>query len=106
MQKIAITISHDQISDFCKKWKITEFALFGSVLRSDFNLKTSDIDVLITFAVDSNWGWELVTMKEELEMIFKKDVDLVEKHAIEKSSNEIRKKAILQSYQVIYNEAA
>jgi len=26
----------DKIADFCRKWKVVELALFGSVLRDDF----------------------------------------------------------------------
>ncbi|MEK7251416.1 MAG: nucleotidyltransferase domain-containing protein, partial [Bacteroidota bacterium] len=39
-----ISLTEDQIRDFCLRWKIKEFALFGSVLREDFNPQ-SDIDV-------------------------------------------------------------
>lgn len=39
----------EQIADFCRRRKITELALFGSVLRDDFQPE-SDIDVLVTFA--------------------------------------------------------
>jgi hypothetical protein len=33
-----IEIPTDKIADFCQRWKITELALFGSVLRDDFRL--------------------------------------------------------------------
>ena len=35
-----------KLAEFCAKWKIVEFALFGSVLRDDFG-PDSDIDVLV-----------------------------------------------------------
>ncbi len=50
-----IAIPQDKIADFCRRWKITEFALFGSVLRDDFR-PDSDVDVLVTFAPDARWG--------------------------------------------------
>ena len=34
-------------AEFCQRWHIIEFAVFGSVLRDDF-LPNSDIDVLGT----------------------------------------------------------
>jgi len=37
-----------EIRLFCDRWQITEFALFGSVLRDDFN-QNSDIDILYQF---------------------------------------------------------
>lgn len=91
-----------EITAFCHKWRVTEFALFGSVLRDDFN-DQSDIDVLVSFAADSPWTiLDLVVMEQELAACFNRDVDLIEKQVIEKSSNPIRKANILNSAQVIY----
>jgi hypothetical protein len=42
-----LAVPKKKIADFCRRWKITEFALFGSVLREDFGPE-SDIDVLVT----------------------------------------------------------
>lgn len=47
-----IELPIDHIKEFCWRWQITEFALFGSVLRDDFR-PNSDIDVLVTFTVDA-----------------------------------------------------
>ena len=43
-----ISISKDQLTAFCKRWQVTELALFGSVLRDDFS-PDSDVDVLVRF---------------------------------------------------------
>ncbi|HIK09954.1 MAG TPA: nucleotidyltransferase domain-containing protein [Oscillatoriaceae cyanobacterium M33_DOE_052] len=97
-----IQLSMPEITAFCHKWRVTEFALFGSVLREDFN-DQSDIDVLVSFTADSPWTiLDLVVMEQELAAYFNRDVDLVEKQVIEKSSNTIRKANILNSAQVIY----
>jgi predicted nucleotidyltransferase len=101
-----IEIPLEKIVSFCTKWNISEFAFFGSVLREDFDPKNSDIDVMITLVPGQKWGWEIVTMKEELELIFNRSIDLVTKKAIENSKNPFRKKEILESYQVVYEKAA
>jgi predicted nucleotidyltransferase len=49
-----IELPVDKITKFCERWNIQEFALFGSVLRSDFN-PNSDIDVLVNFSLDNSW---------------------------------------------------
>lgn len=46
-----ISIPHDQIESFCENWKISQLALFGSVLRDDFTAQ-SDIDILVDFDAD------------------------------------------------------
>ena len=39
-----ILMNYDRIVTACQKWKIIEFALFGSVLRDDFQPDRSDVD--------------------------------------------------------------
>jgi len=97
-----ILIEEDKITEFCERWKIEEFALFGSVLRSDFQ-SDSDLDVLVTFSVVARWGlFDVVHMKDELEDIFGRQVDLVSRRGVEMSRNPVRRKAILSSAKVIY----
>ncbi len=90
-----------EIAQFCERWKICEFYLFGSVLRNDFR-PDSDVDVMITFAPDARWGWEFVEMKSELEEIFHRSVDLLTKASIEESHNWMRRKEILETAKLVY----
>lgn len=97
-----IEVPQEQLEEFCRRWKITELALFGSVLREDFR-PDSDIDVLVTFAPDAEWGlFDLVRMGEELEEIFGHKVDLLSRRGVEMSRNYIRREAILSSALPIY----
>jgi hypothetical protein len=99
----ALELPDEELAAFCRKWKITEFALFGSVLREDFG-PGSDIDVLVTFEPDAGWDlFDIVDMQEELKSILGRDVDLVEKAAIEESGNPFRKRAILRDARVVYS---
>lgn len=100
--KLQIELPMDSIRDYCARWKITEFAVFGSVLRDDFR-PDSDIDVLVTFAPDAKWSlFDIVDAENELKAIFGRDVDLVMRRAIEESRNFIRRKSILNSAVVVY----
>jgi len=97
-----IEVPKDKIKHFCQRWKITEFALFGSVLRDDFR-SDSDIDTLVTFTPDAHHTLlDLVDMEQELQEIFQRNVDLVSKKGVERSRNYLRRKAILSSAQIIY----
>jgi predicted nucleotidyltransferase len=88
-----------QIAAFCQKWKITELAVFGSVLRDDFR-PDSDVDVLVSFRDDAHWSlYDWVDMQEELHGIIGRQVDLVEKKGLH---NPFRRHAILTTKQVIY----
>ncbi len=97
-----IEISKEAIASFCRRWQVTEFALFGSALRNDLG-PDSDVDVLVSFAPDARWTlFDMVDMQEELEAIFGRKVDLVTRRGIESSRNYIRRQAILSSAEVIH----
>jgi len=100
--RIQIPLPMDQIADYCRRWKITELALFGSVLTDHFR-PDSDVDVLVTFAPNSHVSlFDFMHAEEELSRILGREVDLVERSAIESSYNYIIRQSILQSAQVIY----
>jgi len=91
-----------QIEDFCQRWHITEFALFGSVLREDFR-PDSDIDILVSFSPSFRRGLEeTLQMRQELQTLFNRKVDLIEKTSIERSQNWLRRRNILESARTIY----
>lgn len=101
--KTQVPIDYDRIVTYCQKWKIIELALFGSVLRDDFQQDKSDIDVLVVFDPDAHWTlFDLVDIEDDLRNILGRKVDLVERRSIERSRNYLRKKEILGSSQVIY----
>jgi predicted nucleotidyltransferase len=89
----------EKIEEFCRKWKVSKFSLFGSVLREDFR-PDSDVDVLVSFQDDSGWDlFDLVDMIEELKAIFGREVDLVEEGSI---NNPFRKHLIMTTRKVLY----
>lgn len=99
---IQIALPEEKLGEFCQKWKVSEFALFGSVLREDFR-PSSDIDVLVSFEPDARWSlMDIVEMQNELERVLGREVDLVERSAIEQSENYIRRRHILNSAEPVY----
>lgn len=99
-----LAIDPDEVSGYCRRWKITELALFGSALRPDFRTD-SDVDVLVTFADDAEWSLiDHVQMEFELEGIVGRKVDLVSRRAVERSDNWIRRDAILSTAESLFAE--
>ena len=97
-----IQFEQRRLEDFCRRWKVAELSLFGSVLRGDYR-PDSDIDVLVSFQPDADWSlFDRVTMLEEITDIMGRKVDLVSRRGIERSANWIRRKAILESVQSLY----
>jgi len=97
-----IDIPQKQLAEFCRRWNIGEFAFFGSVLRDDFNAG-SDLDILVTFAPDADWGLlDHVRMEEELADLLGLKINLLSKQAVEQSYNWLRRQEILNTAEVIY----
>ena len=92
------------IAPFCKRWKIREFAVFGSILRDDFKPE-SDVDILVTFSQNAEWGlFDHVQIRNELESMLNRKVDLVTRRALEQTQNQILRDRILNSAKVIFSE--
>ena len=101
MTTLALSLPTDAIQQFCRRWKISELALFGSVLRTDCR-PDSDVDVLVTFTGDADWGLLAhVQMQQELAALLQRPIDLISKRALERSANWLRREAILNTAQVI-----
>lgn len=100
----AIELPREAIAAFCRRWRITELSLFGSVLRDDFGPE-SDVDFLVSFAPEARWTlFDLFDMEEELGRIVGRGVDFVTRLAVEESENQIRRSAILDTAQPYYVE--
>lgn len=97
-----IDIPPEKVTAFCKRWQIVELALFGSVLRDDFGPE-SDVDVLVRFDPQAQHTLvDLAQIEDQLGATLGRKVDLIEREAVERSPNYIRRKAILQSAETIY----
>jgi hypothetical protein len=99
MLALPISSLHHQIGELCRRWRVSELSLFGSVVRPDFS-PASDVDVLVRFAEGATWSfWDLLDMNDELSALFGREVDLVEQRNL---ANPFRRRAILREKQLIY----
>ncbi len=99
-------LSAEKIADFCRRWRITELAVFGSAVRTDFRPagpNPSDLDILVTFEPSARWTLlDEVRMQRELEAIVGRRVDLLSRRAVESSHNPFRRREILESARTLY----
>ncbi len=97
--KARVPLPLRRIEDFCRKWRVEELSLFGSVLRDDFSSE-SDVDVLVTFSPEAQVSLpDFVEMQEELQEILRRNVDLVSKGGLR---NPFRRHEILTTRQIVY----
>ena len=76
MGRERIGVPKDKIAEFCRKHHIRKLALFGSVLREDFD-QDSDVDVLVEFEPGRTVGLlRMAGLELELSEILGRKVDL------------------------------
>lgn len=99
---VASLLPQSVLAPFCRRWRITELAVFGSILRADFG-PDSDVDVLVTFQADADWSlWDLSRMQDELADMVGRRIDLQTRRAVEASRNRLCRNAILESARTLY----
>lgn len=74
------------------RYKVKEIGIFGSYVRGEAT-RHSDVDLLVKFS--GPIGWEFVDLKEFLEKILKKKVDLVTVPALKPQLRDIILKEVV-----------
>lgn len=92
-----------EIGQLCRLHGVRKLEVFGSILRSDFDPERSDVDVLVEFEpqVASSFA-NFLDLKEALEGLLRRPVDLVELHTIR---NRRLRRYIEQSKSPVYAAA-
>ncbi len=102
VRKEPLQVDQEAISVFCKRWSVTELALFGSAARHELRPE-SDVDLLISFQPEAHHTFvDMDLMQEELETMFGRKVDLLERDTVERSRNTIRRDSILSHVEVLH----
>jgi predicted nucleotidyltransferase len=92
------------LAQLCRKYGVSRLEVFGSAARSnDFDPSRSDIDLLVSYSPAAKRDLKsFLGFADELERLFGRRVDLLERGAIEKSPNYIRRRAILRDVETVY----
>ena len=88
----------NHINNLCRLLRVKELELFGSATRDDFS-PNSDIDVLVTFEDRKQLFSRYFDLKEGLEQIFGRRVDVIMPEAI---TNPIFREHIAKERTVVY----
>jgi uncharacterized protein len=73
----------EEIGRLCRLHGVRKLEVFGSILREDFDPDRSDVDVLVEFEPQAASSFaNFLQLKEALEDLFARRVDLVELRAI------------------------
>lgn len=101
--KHRLHLSGDELAAYCQRWKIVEISLIDSEPDNDVAAETQ-IEFLVLFqpGVMRRYA-DSVAMERELAELVGREVELVDYRSVfDWSENYIRRKAILESAQVVY----
>lgn len=91
-------ISSEALTDFCRRYKVRELALFGSMLGTNYG-PDSDIDLLVSFEPAARVTFlTLAKMQRELEALLGRPVDLIPKDGLKP----IIRNQVLATARVLY----
>ena len=81
---VFITARHAEIVSLCRRAGVRRLDLFGSALRQDFDETLSDLDFLVALdeQAPTKYFETYFSLKEGLEALFSRPVDLVIEHSI------------------------
>jgi predicted nucleotidyltransferase len=94
----------DALAAICRRYGAARLEVFGSAARgTDFDPNHSDADFLVTFKPAARNDLAAFTdLKDALEKLLGRPVDLVEREVVEASRNFIRRRAILKEAETVY----
>jgi len=92
------------LAALCRRFGVARLEVFGSAARgTGFDPERSDADFLVTFKrAARNDLAAFADLKDALEKLLGRPVDLVEREALEASRNFIRRRAILEQAETVY----
>ena len=81
----------DRLADvraLCEKYHVRKLTIFGSAAKGTFKPEKSDLDFVVEFDEDPTntnypWGGRFMALLNDLQDLFERKVDLVERRAIE-----------------------
>jgi hypothetical protein len=101
---LRIDLPLEAIARVCEKYGVNELAVFGSVLRDDFDPEQSDVDFLVRFINNDAgpfWG-KFIDIEEELGGLLGRKVELTDWNGLLQSTNPYRRGHILKHARTIY----
>jgi len=100
-----IAEKREALAALCRRYGVRRLEVFGSAARGvDFDPDRSDFDFLVEFEPRTGLSpsEQFFGLREALEKLLGRPVDLVERKTVEESRNYIRRRAILRHAETVY----
>jgi predicted nucleotidyltransferase len=96
-----LSFDRERLAALCRRFGVVRLEVMGSFARGDAG-PDSDLDILVTLAPGGAPGLEFISLKEELEELFGKRVDLLTRAAVESSPNKYFRHYALRDVQPLH----
>ena len=97
-------IDRNRLAETCRRYSVARLEVMGSFARGDDGPE-SDLDILVTFEPDARIGFEFVALKQELEALTGRQVDLLTRASVERSPNKYFRRYALRRTEPLYEPA-
>jgi predicted nucleotidyltransferase len=98
---LGIAIDAGRLADLCRRYSVAKLELFGSRAKGTAR-PDSDVDLLVTFEEGKTPGLAFISLCDDLEALFGREVDVLTRRTVEMDANPIRKKSILSRTEALY----
>jgi predicted nucleotidyltransferase len=99
----AVAEKREDLAALCRRFGVARLEVFGSAARqAGFDDAASDVDFLVELQPAADDLVHLLDLREALEALIGRHVDLVERRVVEASRNYIRRRHILSGAEAVY----
>ncbi len=99
-----LSVDRNRLEELCRRFRVARLEVFGSFARGEAGAQ-SDVDILVTFQANSGIGLEFVALKQELESLLNRRVDLLTRASVERSPNKYFRRFALANTEPLYRDA-
>ncbi len=96
-----LQIDHARLAGICRRYGVARLEVMGSFARGDEG-PGSDLDILVSFEPGARIGLEFVALKEELESLTGRQVDLLTRNSVDRSPNKYFRRYALRRTEPLY----
>jgi hypothetical protein len=97
-------IDRNRLAELCRRFSLARLEVIGGFAGGDEGPK-SDLDLLVTFEPNAWIGLEFVALKQELEALNGRQVDLLARASVERSPNKYFRHYALRQTEPLYEPA-
>jgi len=104
MTLAGLQLDRNRLGELCRRYRVARLEVFGSFARGDSHPE-SDLDILVSFEEGARVGLEFISLKQDLEHMFGRPVDLLTRSSVERSPNKYFRRYALEHTERLYESA-